>query len=270
MSTENQIEQEVQQEEVVQEQQVDPIVEQAKAMGWRPKEDFEGDDKEFIDAKEFVSRKPLFDQLKQQSKQLKNVTKTLEQLKSHYTKMREIEFNRALAELKAARKQSVSDSDGDRFEALDDQIKEVEKQAAIVRAEAEAPKQTHDPEEFVRWTTKNSWYQKDEAMTAFADRVGLKYKAEVDAGELTPLQVLEKVEQNVRAEFPHKFRNANKDAAPNVGEARNGTTRSSDNVQMTSEEKKIMDSFLRMKNPDGSPFMTKEQYLKDFKAMKGL
>ena len=36
--------------------------------------DFFGEDDDFIDAKEFVARKPLYDKIAQQSKQLKNVT----------------------------------------------------------------------------------------------------------------------------------------------------------------------------------------------------
>ena len=48
-----------------------PIEEKAIQMGWRPKDQFEGDEEEFIDAKEFVRRQPLFDRIENQNKQLK-------------------------------------------------------------------------------------------------------------------------------------------------------------------------------------------------------
>lgn len=244
--------------------ELSPIEQQALEMGWKPRDAFEGSDDEFIDAKEYVRRKPLFDRLEQQSKQLKNVNKTLEQLKTHYTKMREVEFNRALSELKNARKQSISDGDGDRFEVLDDQIKKVEQEAAQVMSDQdEVP--TSDPAEFKAWTAKNSWYQQDEAMTAYADRVGLKHKEAVAAGELTPLQVLQKVEQAVRAEFPQKFRNPNKDTAPSVGESKaSGRRADSFKASLNETERKIMNNFVR------SGIMTEEQYLKDLKAAKGV
>lgn len=246
--------------------EVSPLEQQALSMGWKPREEFDGSDDEFIDAKEFVRRKPLFERLEQQSKQLKVVNKTLEQLKGHYSKMREIEFNRALAELKMARKQALTDSDGDRFEAIDDRIKEVEKEAEEVMAEVNAPvvHEAPNPAEFQNWQSKNSWYQKDEAMTAFADRVGLRMKTAVDAGELSPLQVLQKVEQAVRAEFPHKFTNPNKSNAPNVGEGKQPSGRKGSDIQLDETEQKIMNNFVRQ------GIMTKEQYLADLRKAKGV
>ena len=255
-------------EEQVQEQQapeLSPLEQQALSMGWKPREEFSGSDDEFIDAKEFVRRKPLFDRLEQQGKQLKTVNKTLEQLKGHYSKMREIEFQRALAELKSARKQALSDSDGDRFEAIDDRIKEVEKEAAEVLAEANAPtREAPNPAEFQAWTAKNTWYQKEEAMTAYADRVGMKFQAAVAAGELSPLEVLQKVEQAVRAEFPQKFTNPNKSNAPNVGEGKQPSGRKGSDIQLDETEQKIMNNFVRQ------GIMTKEQYLADLRKAKGV
>lgn len=239
------------------------LEQEALSMGWKPREEFDGEDDDFIDAKEFVRRKPLFDRLEQQSKQLKNVNKTLEQLKGHYTKMREVEFNRALAELKAARKQAITDGDGDRYELIDDRMKVVEQEAAKVIAESKQEPEGPDPQEFQAWTSTNSWYQKDDAMTAYADSVGNKLRTQVEAGELTPLQVLKKVEQAVRAEFPHKFRNPNKDNAPNVSEGKQPSKKSGD-ISLDEQETKIMNNLVR------SGVMTKEQYLSDLRKAKGI
>lgn len=256
------------QEVVVEQQQeevkLSPMEEQALEMGWKPRTEFDGSDDEFIDAKEFVRRKPLFDRLEQQSKQLKNVSKTLDQLKGHYSKIREVEFNRALAELKAARTQAITDSDGSRFEVIDDRIKEVEKEAAQVLQEAQQGPEPANPAEFQAWQSKNSWYQKDEAMTAFADRVGLRLKPAHEAGELTPVQILHKVEQAVRAEFPHKFKNVNKEHAPSVGEGKQQGVSKQKDMDLTETEQKIMNNFVR------SGIMTKEQYLKDLRLAKGV
>lgn len=243
--------------------QLSPIEEQALSMGWRPRTEFDGSDDEFVDAKEFVRRKPLFDRLDQQGKQLKNVTKALDQLKGHYSKMREVEFQRALTELKSARRQALSDSDGERFEVLDDRIKEVEKEAEKLTREAEVPTNAPDPAEFQQWHSRNGWYQKDEAMTAFADRVGNKYKDQVDRGDMTPLQALQKIEQAVKTEFQHKFRNPNKDTAPNVGDSAPGAKKGLA-FQLTEEENKIMTNLVRQK------VMTKEEYIRDLKLAKGL
>lgn len=241
------------------------LEQEALSMGWKPLEEFDGEEDDFIDAKEFVRRKPLFDRLEQQGKQLKNLTKTLEQFKGHYSKMKEVEFQRALEQLKEARKQAITDGDGDRYEAIDDRMKEVEKEAQRVlnefkETEVDAP----DPKEFQTWTGKNTWYQKDEAMTVYADSIGRKFAEQVQTGQLTPLQVLHKVEQAVRAEFPHKFKNPNKDNAPHVGEGKQPGKSSSKEVDLTEQERKIMDNLVRSK------VMTKEEYLSDLRKAKGL
>lgn len=253
-------------EEPKQEQQeavLTPIEQQALDMGWRPKDEFEGEEDEFIDAKEFVRRKPLFDRLDQQGKQLKNVTKALDQLKDHYTKVRETEYNRALAQLKAGRQQAITDGDGAQFEVLDSRIKQVEKEAAQVLEESKPEVHKPDPAELDNWMGRNSWYNKDDAMTAYADRIGNKYHESVLAGEMTPYQVLQKVEAEVKKEFTHKFRNSNKDTAPNISEGKQAG-RKTDSFQLDETERKVMENLVRQK------ILTKEEYIKDLKRAKGL
>lgn len=240
-----------------------PMETQALEMGWRPREEFDGSDDEFIDAKEFVRRKPLFDRLDQQGKQLKNVSKALDQLKEHYTKVKETEYTRAMEQLKAARQQSITDGDGAKFEVLDTRIKQVEKEAAQAIAESKPETHKPDPAELDSWMGKNSWYQKDDAMTAYADRIGNKFHDSVVAGEMTPLQVLQKVEQEVKKEFAHKFRNSNKDTAPNISEGK-PTSRKTDSFQLDETERKVMENFVRQK------IMTKEEYISDLKRAKGI
>ena len=69
----------------------------AMEMGWRPKEEYNGDEENFIDAKEFVRRKPLFDKIEHQGKQIKAVTKALEALKTHYTRVEEAAVQKAIS-----------------------------------------------------------------------------------------------------------------------------------------------------------------------------
>lgn len=46
---------------------------EAMDMGWRPKSEFNGDEDDFIDAKEFVRRKPLFDKIDSTTRELSNL-----------------------------------------------------------------------------------------------------------------------------------------------------------------------------------------------------
>ena len=82
--------------EQVQDQQVDekpsdPFVERALELGWRPQEEWTGPEEEFIDAKEFVRRQPLFEKIEAQSREIRAVKQGLDALKTHHAKVKEVE-----------------------------------------------------------------------------------------------------------------------------------------------------------------------------------
>ena len=64
-----------QQEQVIEQPKVDPYEDKARATGWRPLEEFEGDPETWVDAKEFLGRAPLFDKIKHQTKKQKELEK---------------------------------------------------------------------------------------------------------------------------------------------------------------------------------------------------
>jgi hypothetical protein len=255
-----------------QEQQEDPSVElenRAREMGWRPKTEFHGDDDDFIDAKEFINRKPLFDKIEAQGKQLKDALRALNNLKSHYTMVRETEYERALKALKAQRSAAIKEGDGEAFEELDGHIRNIEREAdGLQELKKDVPETPQIHPEFQSWLSRNSWYNRVGYMRQYADELG----ARLHAQGKSPPDVLKEVAEAVREEFKDKFRNPNKDSAPRVdsGVKGSGTGGKSDNFELTPQEKKVMNDFLRMKNPDGTPFMTREQYISDLKRAKGV
>lgn len=233
----------------------------AMDMGWRPKEEFNGDEADFIDAKEFVNRKPLFDKIETQSRELKNVKKTLDALKAHYTTVREAEYKRALKDLEAKREEAVSNADGAQFVAIDKQIKEIEQQAQEVVSAANTPSEPEIHPEFQSWMSQNPWYSAAPHMRTFADLEG----ARLHAQGLSRQEVLRKVVEAVKKEFPNKFRNSNKDDAPNVEESRGARSGGkSDSFELNAQEKKIMNDLVR------SGLLTKEKYIAQLKEAKGL
>jgi hypothetical protein len=236
----------------------------AMEMGWRPKEEFQGDEADFIDAGEFVRRKPLFEKIDGQSRELKAVRRALEEFKTHYNKVNENAYERALASLKAERRQALTEGDGDRFEQIDDQIKAVEKQVEQVRADNAKPVVQDDVvhPEFQSWKSRNSWYDETSYMRKYADEVGIQ----LHQRGLAPAEVLKEVEKAVRKEFPQKFVNPNKAAAPDVEAGSTGTRKSGGgkDVELTEVERKVMNDLVR------SGVMTKAEYIADIKKLKGL
>jgi len=240
-----------------------PFEVRAREMGWRPKDEWAGEEEDFVDAKEFVQRQPLFEKIESQNRTIKNVQKTLDALKQHYSQVKESEYKRALAALEAQKETAISDADGARAVQVERQIRQVEREFEQVKREAQQENQApeNDPQEFVSWKAKNAWYENKEEMRIFADAYGTKLAKE----GMTPGEVLREVSKKVRSTFPDQFRNPNKDDAPDVSVSTprgKNTSSKSDDYPLTEEERRIMNTLVR----DGT--LTKEKYIADLKAIK--
>lgn len=240
-----------------------PVELKALEMGWRPQEEYDGDIEDFVDAKEFVGRKPLYDKIAATSKQLKNISQAVEALKLHNGKVEEAGYQRALKDLKTERKQALVDGDADRFDSLDDEIKTVERQVDVIRVEQTRPliqEEVPAHPEFQSWQNKNQWYSSVKYMRSFADELGGRL-----ANTMSPTDVLKEVEKAVRKEFPQKFVNPNKGDAPDVNSPRNnGRSPKAESIEMSEQEVSIMNKFVRQ------GVMTKAEYIADLKKIKGI
>jgi len=236
----------------------------AMEMGWRPKEEFSGDETEFVDAKEFIGRQPLFDKIATQNREVKQLRQAVEALKTHYTTVRETEYKRALEVLKTERKTAVTEGDGDKFEALSQEIANVEEQVATMQQLKEQPlvQETTVHPEFQTWISANSWYQSNKYMREFADDEGKR----LHASGMTPTDVLKAVAQAVRKEFPNKFQNPNKASAPNVASSTGKASKSEASIEstLTEQERHVMNTLVR------GGHLSKEKYLADLKTAKGI
>lgn len=248
-------------EEVVEQVEASPVEQEALAQGWVPKEDFEGDEAKWVDAAEFVRRGELFRKIDTQGRELKDVRKTLAALKEHYTKVRETEYKRALALLKADKVDAQSRGEFDKAVELDDEIKEVEAQAAILKEEAtnEVPEQTIHPE-VEAWIGRNSWYKTNPRMRAVADAISVEL---MNNGIKGP-PLLRALDAEIRKEFPSKFTNPNREkpSAVEAGSTASRSKSSGGSFQLTEQETKIMNALIRDK------VLTKEQYIADIKAQR--
>lgn len=259
MSNENQVvdQQQTEQQEI----QSNPIEVRARELGWRPKEDFHGDENQFIDAAEFVRRQPLFEKIEHMGKELKETKKVLMMLQEHHTKVKQIEYDRAVKELRAEKKKALEEGDADRLMEIDDALIDIK--AAEQVAKNAPPKQQQVDPRFTSWTDKNPWYTSDKELRSFADSIGTAY-AESNENK-TPEEVLKYVEAQVKRAYPEKFTNP-KRTQPSAVEGSSpagATTGSKVNIQLTDEERKVMNTFVR------SGVMTKDEYMEQLAAVRG-
>lgn len=238
---------------------------EARASGWVPKDEYHGDDNKWVDADEFVRRGPLFEKINNQSRELKEVKKALDQLKVHHANVKETAYKEALAKLKAEKRDALVEGDPDRIVEIDEEmasLKEEQRQFIQTRAAevAQNVEETIHPE-FQAWTNRNSWYTTSKPMKAFADQLGV----ELRASGMSPSEVLKKVEIQIREEFPQKFRNPNRDKSSAVEGASKGTGRAASGAgadQLSDVERNIMERFVRQ------GVMTREAYIAELKKTK--
>lgn len=234
----------------------------AQEQGWVPQDQWEGDPDAWRPAKEFLDRGELFKKIDEQKRELKQIKSAMEEFGKHHAKVREVEFQRALAVLKAQKKAALEEGDHDAVVELDDRIAETKEQAreAAVEAAKPAPQQSEPNQDFIRWQARNPWYGNDRAMKGAADEIA---RDVVNRGETDPAKILAVVDREIRKEFPHKFENPNRQKAGAVeGSVNKGGRTTKDDFHMTDDEKRIMNRIV------ATGVMTKEKYIEEFKATR--
>lgn len=241
---------------------ISALEEQALAMGWRSKEHWEGDPDEFVDAKEFVQRQKFYDRIETQSKKIKDLEKSLNMLSEHHKKVYETSYKKALEDLKAERLDALEAGEYRKAAEIEDRIDEVKREAEVTKTVATTPKSEPDPG-FVRWVSANQWYVTDLTLRNEADRIGIAYAAIYK--DKPADEIVEYVAKEIRRLHPEKFRNPNKDRASVVegSSSKNKPTKSVD-IDLTEEEERAMKTFIRQ------GIMTKDDYMKEIKRVKGL
>ncbi len=242
-------------------EQPSPVQQEALSMGWVPKEEFDGDPERWVDAGEFIRRGELFRKIESQSKEMKELKKALNELAKHNSQVRQVEYERALKQLKEEKKRAIAEADAERVVEIDDQLDLVKEQQRQLRNEpvqqiAQDVAQEHPV--FASWKGRNGWYETDVAMRGWADARGVQLAQEGKA----PNEVLTQLEKEVKDRFKEKFHNSNRDRPAAVeGNTPRGRTKEAD-IELSDVEKTVMKTLV-----DGG-HITKEEYLRQLKDIK--
>lgn len=260
---ENDVEVKEEVNETPQEEKTDPFEEKARELGWRGKEDWDGAEEDFIDAKEFVRRQPLFDKIEHLTKELKKIRQGHEALVDHTKKLKEAEFKRAIDQLKSARKNAILEGETERALAYEEKLEEVEADMSSYKTETEqlnTPPEPEPPPQFVNWKNQNKWYGSDRAMTAFADALG----RDLARRGMLPESVLEEVSKEVKKEFSHKFTNPNRSKPSAVESPSRKSAKAEVGFEIPAEDVPIMNKILRAGG------ITKDEYIAQYKLIHGV
>lgn len=241
------------------------IEEQAREMGWLPKEEYEAGERDpakWVPAEIFVARAPLFEKIDQETKanrylrkEVDNLKTVVHELKGHTDLARREGYKRAMEELKLAKRTALAEEDLIRADEIQDRIDDLKEE---VKATPQ-PTPQQPPAEFVEWSAQNQWYKLEPEMRKYADAVGIV--AHNDG--MSPSEVLRHVTEEVRKKYPEKFRNPMKDKAPAVEtQPTSGGAPKKSKFTPTPEQEAIAKRFA------ATGVMTVEQYYKDLQAME--
>lgn len=226
--------------------------------GWKPRDEYEGDPAKWRSAELFMELKPFYEKIEKQSKLLKQNEKNFQQIAKDMQLVRAQAYEKAVADLKAARKDAQYDGNFEQVDLINDQLDNLKEARRLQEQQA----QQQEPQvnsDFESWQNRNTWYNRDEDLRDWADARGVR----LHQNGMTPDEVLAKLEQEVKQKFPEKFTNPNRERAAAVSSGvPSKRPAKADTSGMTQEERRIMDTIVR------SGVMTQEEYLKQYNGSK--
>lgn len=257
------------------------IESEARVFGWVPLEEFRGGEDKWVDAETFVKRgKEINPILKKNNelllKKLNAKDAEIEEVRKVAKEFREFQkqqfadkvakYDEQLAELKAKKKQAITDNEGDLVVEIEDAIDDVKgkKQAAKVEAEKEIEEVGTKSESKIdpvleQWINDNEWFGKDKRLTRIANSLGEDIRE--DYPDLKGKEFLDKLSEELEKEFPEKFEKKGKPRSP-VESGGNKPPRPRANAHsyenLPPEAKAACDRYVAQK------LLTREQYVNDY------
>lgn len=253
-------------EEVIDAGQAEPTIEdRAKDMGWRPKEEFKGDDSRWVDAETFVKKgEEILPILKANAKKteaerdalkadLASLKNDVAEFRKYHSQTEKRAYERAIRDLEERQAEAVEANDLKTVRSITKEIASLSKD--VQTDEAGAPYQTPDHAKTLnQWKGENPWFGSDRVMTASANAVA----DELEIAGVKGAEQLAEVAKRMRAEFPHKFENAAR-KAPAAVEGSTPTRRAGKTwADLPPEARTVADRWVKQ------GLVTKETYLKDY------
>lgn len=258
------LEQEESTEEVVNEIEYSETQQEAMSKGWKP-EGVEG--KPNLSAEEFLRNESFLKEIHKLKREMGKQTKVIDALKEHNKQTSQKAYDKAVKELKEAKKAAADEEDVKRVVELDDQLEELqEAKRKADQAEAEAVTQDGFSEEdfrdaFQSWTDKNIWYGRRGDMTADAEALYDQYSRKNPVS--SPEDRFSYVDKEMRKAYPEHFENPNRQKAAVVStqtrSGKNGGAKMKHTLSEIDEaDRAIANTLIR------NGVMTEEEYLKDY------
>ena len=185
----------------------------ARSLGWRPKDEFNGDDDKFTDAKTFLDKannnipmlrenaKKIDAKNRQLEEQIKAMNEKLQALTKRADEADREGYNRAVREIEARQRKAVSEGDIDEYDNLQKQ-----KESLGVRQTPETPNQTISMQEQIAiqvFESQNPWFRQDPELNE--DMCGFIMAIKSKHPDMSLSEVIDKAKERTIRANPDKF-----------------------------------------------------------------
>ena len=244
----------------------------ATEMGWKPKDDYQGYDADYVDAATYIRRsKDINDSMRQHLKENKrkmtSMEKGLEDLKAHNERVFKTQLTkqrREIEELRKQRTEAIEQGDVAKVDKLEEEMSDLFG-SALATAKPQPDKGDQpDPEQyktFAGWHQQNPWYgvqgvaEGNVELTNYANHL-----ADLpEYGGMSYENKLAKVTSKVREMFPEQFKASRQKTAINPVEGPSMRVPKAKHTarDLTDDQRSIMRNFVKR------GLMTEQQYIND-------
>lgn len=235
----------------------------AKVQGWAPKDKWRGEEDKWINAEKFVKRGQEFQSsLKASNQTLKREIQEQKDANSRTLKMFERINEKAkadaLREIRDKQKLALEDDDNTRYDELEGKKTKVYEDYKV----EQPPQQPREDPSVAAFKAKHSWYGNDHLMTQKAN----EYSHLMAQKGMSRADEMNEVERYIVHEFPDKFENPRRQAAPTVStnNAPSNVKKSKSWGDIPPADQKMAEGVMR------SMGMSKTQYVKEYFEMENL
>ena len=181
---------------VVEEEDTSRVEKEALQKGWKadgPKS-----------AEEFLRAEPLYDELKQRGKDIKELKETVSEMKTLMAQQREAGYEQALGDLERLKADAIRAGDVDTVSGLDDQIKTYETELGNIPGEPVTPNEMPEVKSFYN---QNKFWIEDTSHAAQQIReFAQKRDLELVPFKLAAQKHLDIIQQDIEKQFPDTFK----------------------------------------------------------------
>lgn len=240
----------------------------ARMQGWKPKEEYGGDPKGWVDAQTYVDRAD--NELPVAKATIRKLESEITQVRESFERMRKFKAEKAKREaLEASRVKHTKAIDDDGISASDALNRYEQERSAIEKQYTEeVPKTSNQPPvEVQQWIHNNPWANATDDLGLFAQAV--EHQIGNTNPSMPPLQILNEVKKRAIQAFPSRFENPNRRKGQSIEGG--GTVHSKGAPSPTAKFNRLTGADQQLANQyirEGL-YKDKAAFIKDYESMYG-